>query len=143
MLDLNSILGEATQNKTTAADVLSQVNTFKMNTSYYTVLMNVEYNNEKQGLYTQWKFLESNQDFDRNYFFSIKYGTKFIDQVLNAVGYSYSDIANLIGAFFVGKEVADGDYARLVLERKASKEEVEKYIAENAEAEWQQVEEDF
>ena len=36
MLDLNSILGEATQNKTTAADVLSQVNTFKMNTSYYT-----------------------------------------------------------------------------------------------------------
>ena len=143
MLDLSNILDEANQNKTAAADALSQVNTFKMNTSYYTLLMNVEYDSEKQGLYTKWKFFVNNQDFDKTYFFTMKYGTKFIDQTLNAVGYSYPDISNLIGSFFVGKEIADGDYSRLVLERKASKEEVEKYLAEHAEEEWQKVEEDF
>lgn len=143
MLDLSSIVDEANQNKAAVADTLSQVQTFQMNTSYYTLLMNVEYDSEKQGLYMRWKFFVNNQDFDKTYFFTMKYGTKFIDQTLNAVSYSYSDISNLIGSFFVGKEIADGDYSRLVLERKASKEEVEKYLAEHAEEEWQKVEEDF
>lgn len=143
MLDLSTILDEANKNKTAAANALSQVQTFQMNTSYYTLLMNVEYNSEKQGLYTKWKFFVNNQDFDKTYFFTMKYGTKFIDQTLNAVGYSYSDIGNLIGSLFVGKEVPDGEYSRLVLERTSSREEVKKYLAEHAEEEWQRVEEDY
>lgn len=143
MIDLNSILDEANKNKTAAADALSQVQTFQMNTSYYTLLMDVKYDREKQGIYTIWKFFVNNQYFDKTHFFTIKYGTKFIDQVLNPLGLCYQDLKNQISELFVGKEVPDGNYSRLVLERKASQEEVEKYLAEYAEEEWQRVEEDY